>query len=215
MMLTHTLTQARAIATRARILAAARAQFARQGYDRTTIRTVAAEAEADPALVMRYFGSKDGLFAAASAFDLRFPDLGAVARDRLGETMIRHFLTLWEGDPSDQSLRILLRAGATEAEAAARCRALFADQVLPAVRKAAPDQEELRAGLIATQMLGLALCRFILEVPPVANMPPETVIATIGPTLQRYLTGPLGQPEPAGPLQTTGIGSGDLDRREA
>jgi AcrR family transcriptional regulator len=188
------LSQARSRATKGRILAAARAQFARQGYDRTTIRTVAAEADADPALVMRYFGSKDGLFAAASTFNLHLPDFGTVPPDRLGETMIRHFLWRWEGDPNDPSLRILLRAGVTGAEAAARCRAILAEQVLPAIRHAAPDQQELRAGLIATQMLGLALCRYILMVPPIADLSPEAIIATVGPTVQRYLTAPLAAP---------------------
>lgn len=184
-------TQSRSRATWTRILTAARSQFARDGYERTTIRTVAAAAQTDPALVMRYFGSKDGLFAAASTFDLRLPDLTTVTSDCLGETLIRHFLERWEGDPNDQSLRILLRAGVTNAEAAARIRALFAEQVLPAVRLVAPDQQALRAGLISSQIIGLALCRFILAVPPMVEMPPETIIATIGPTLQRYLTGAL------------------------
>lgn len=197
------LTQARAHATQARILAAARSQFARHGYDRTTIRTVATEADADPALVMRYFGSKDGLFAAASAFDLRLPDLSAVAHDRFGETLIRHFLARWEDDPDDQSLKILLRASVTSTEAAARCRALFAEQVLPTVQTAAPDQPVLRAGLMATQILGLALCRFILVVPPIADMHPKTVVATIGPTVQRYLTAPLDH-QPSNDDRTSG-----------
>ncbi|MFG1604147.1 TetR family transcriptional regulator [Actinoplanes sp. NPDC049265] len=53
--------------TEARILAAARHLFAAVGYDRTTIRAVAAAAEVDAGLVMHYFGSKDALFAQATA----------------------------------------------------------------------------------------------------------------------------------------------------
>src|ERR1700761_6538139 len=114
------LSQARSRATRERILAAARKLFAQQGYERTTIRAVAQLAQADAALVMRYFGSKEGLFAAATPFDLRLPDLDTAAADQAGAMLIRHFLRRWEGDPDDQALRILLRAGVTNPDAAAR-----------------------------------------------------------------------------------------------
>jgi AcrR family transcriptional regulator len=181
----------RSEATRTRLLAAARALFALDGYERTTVRAVAAAADVDPALVIRYFGSKEELFAAATVFDLRLPSLVALPRHDLGTTLVRHFLARWEGDPEDRSLRILLRAGVTHPEAAERIRMLFAEQVLPAVREVALDRPELRAGLVASQVLGLALCRFILMVPPVSEMPAEAVICHIGPTLQRYLAEPL------------------------
>jgi AcrR family transcriptional regulator len=183
-------TQARSRATQARILAAARDLFAREGYDRTTIRAVALAAEADPALVIRYFGGKEGLFAAATPFDLRIPAFDA--GDRAGDALIRHFLARWEGDPSDQSLRILLRAGVTNPDAAMRVRAIFAEQVLPVIRNLVPDRPELRAGLLASQLVGLAVARYLLIIPPLAGLPTEAVIACIGPTLQRYLTGDLG-----------------------
>jgi AcrR family transcriptional regulator len=181
----------RSEATRSRLLAAARVLFARDGYERTTVRAVAVAAAADPALVMRYFGSKEGLFAAATVFDLRLPSLAGLPPERVGEVMIQHFLARWEGDPDDRSLRILLRAGVTHPEAAERIRTLFAEQVLPVIRGVAPDRAALRAGLVASQILGLALCRFILLVPPVEAMPAEALIAHVGPTLQRYLTAPL------------------------
>jgi AcrR family transcriptional regulator len=181
----------RSEATRSRLLGAGRVLFARDGYERTTVRAVAAAADADPALVIRYFGSKQGLFAAATVFDLRLPSLAGLPRDRVGEVMIRHFLARWEGDPDDRSLRILLRAGVTHPEAAERIRMLFAEQVLPVIRGVAPDRAEVRAGLVASQILGLALCRFILLVPPVEAMPAEALIGFVGPTLQRYVTEPL------------------------
>ncbi len=181
----------RSEATRNRLLTAARSQFARDGYERTTVRAVAAAADTDPALVIRYFGSKEGLFAAATVFDLRLPSLTALPSGGLGEAMMRHFLARWEGDPNDRSLRILLRAGVTHPEAADRIRTLFAEQVLPAIRSVAPDQPEVRAGLVASQVLGVALCRFILLVPPMADMPAEALVGFIAPTLQRYVTGEL------------------------
>ncbi|HQT76161.1 MAG: TetR family transcriptional regulator [Rhodospirillales bacterium 20-64-7] len=184
-------TQARSTTTRARILSAAQAQFAKDGYERATIRAVASLAGTDPALVIRYYGSKEGLFAAATHFDLCLPSLDHVAHADIGETLVRHFLALWEGNPADPSLRILLRAAVTHAEAATRIRGLFAEQVLPAIRVVAPDRPALRAGLVASQILGLALCRYILEVPPLVDMKPDDVIACIAPTLQRYLAAPL------------------------
>src|SRR3954449_8695645 len=86
--------------TRAAILQAAQELFATHGYERTTVRDVAARAAIDPAMVMRYFGSKEGLFARATAFDLELPDLTQVARARIGETLVGHFVEIWEGSRS-------------------------------------------------------------------------------------------------------------------
>jgi AcrR family transcriptional regulator len=186
--------------TRARILAAARRWFAEEGYERATIRGIAAAAVADPALVLRYFGSKEGLFAAAAAFDLRLPDLDDVPCAELGLALVRHFLTRWEGNPNDTALQILLRAAATNAPAAARMREVFTCQVLPVVARVAPPGEaERRAGLIASQMLGLALCRYILGLPGVAALEAEETAAWLGPTVQRYLVSPSPAVAPSAP----------------
>src|ERR687883_609279 len=85
-------------ATKAAIVQAARERFAAEGYDRATIRAVAADAGIDPALVMRYYGSKEGLFAAAAVFDLRLPDPSKLPRAKLGASIVDHFLTRWEDD---------------------------------------------------------------------------------------------------------------------
>src|SRR5213592_3788115 len=97
----------RSDATRAAILDAARERFAKDGYERATIRAIAADAGIDPAMVMRYYGSKEKLFAAAAEFDLRLPDLAAVPRGTVGSVLVGHFLDRWE---SDDSLQALLRA---------------------------------------------------------------------------------------------------------
>src|SRR3954468_1292530 len=88
----------RSDATRAAILAAARGRFAADGYERATIRAIAADASIDPAMVMRYFGNKEKLFAAAADFDLRLPDLSAVPPGEVGRALVRHFLDRWESD---------------------------------------------------------------------------------------------------------------------
>ncbi|MEV0061445.1 TetR family transcriptional regulator [Nocardia sp. NPDC050718] len=182
----------RSDATRAAILAAARARFAADGYAKATIRAIAADAAIDPSMVMRYFGSKDGLFAAAAQIDLDLPDLGAADPDTMGELLIRRFLTIWE-DNDNTVLLILLRSSITDDAVAARFREVFAQQVLPAVlRFGTPADAPRRAALIVTQLLGLALCRYILRIPPVVDLTPHQITTDIAPTLQRYLTSEPG-----------------------
>ncbi|MGH3648749.1 MAG: TetR family transcriptional regulator [Micromonosporaceae bacterium] len=187
------MTVRRSDATRADILRAARARFSRHGYQGATIRKIAADAGIDPAMVMRYYGNKADLFAAALDADLRLPDLTAVPRSRLGETLVRHFLHRWEGDPDDDVLLMLLRSAAVDDAAAERMREMFRRQLLPALLPVLDDPGEAprRAGLIASQMLGLALCRHLLRLPPVATATPEQLVATVGGTIQRYLQAPL------------------------
>lgn len=176
--------------TRADILDAARALFAQLGYERTTVREIAAQANVDPALVIRYFSSKDGLFARAAEFDLQLPDLTKTPSSQLGDTLIRHFLDLWEGPSSKGSLTILLRAAATNQDAAATVRNVFAGQVMPMLGSVTDRPEaSTRVGLVSSHLLGLALCRYVLNVPPVVAMKPEQIVRYVGPVLQRYLTG--------------------------
>ncbi len=173
--------------TRAAILDAAQKLFAQHGHDRTTVRDIAATASIDPALVIRYFGSKDELFVRAAAFDLRMPDLNKVKRSQIGDTLIRRFLELGEGFTG---MTVLLRSAASNDYAASRVRELFAAQVLPAFARVGSRADAAeRAGLVASQLLGLALCRYILKIPPVAEMSTEEIVKHIGPTIQRYASG--------------------------
>jgi AcrR family transcriptional regulator len=183
----------RSAPSRAAILAAARSLLADRGYDATTIRAVAAEAGVDPAMVMRYYGSKDGLFAAATDIDLALPSPEGVPADQLGRVLAGHVLRRWEGDLADELVTLLLRSAGTHDAAAEQLRTVFGRQVGEYVRQVthdAPDWER-RAGLIATQVLGVALCRYVLRLPPVAVMPAEKLATSIGMTLQRYLFGDL------------------------
>src|SRR6201999_2410352 len=111
--------------TKAAILAAARERFGAAGFQAATIRAIAADAGIDPSMVMRYFGNKDKLFAAAAEFDLRFPDLAEVDPVQVGRALVGHFLDRWEGD---EALVILLRSSATNAEAAQRMQEIFSTQ---------------------------------------------------------------------------------------
>src|ERR1700744_480920 len=112
--------------TKAIILKAAQELFADQGYERATVRDIAARAAIDPAMVIRYFGSKEGLFARATAFDLRLPDLTSIAKADIGETLVGHFFDVWEGSLSNNgSLISLLRAAASNEDAANTVRGIF------------------------------------------------------------------------------------------
>ena len=177
----------RSDASRAAILAAAREQFAAAGYQAATIRAIAARAGIDPALVMRYYGNKDKLFAAAAEFDLQLPDLTQLPRGRVGAALVEHLLDRWEGDVA---LQALLRTAVTHDAVAARLRAIFAAQVVPMVARLRGESRAAvasRAGLVSTQVLGLALCRYVLKLPPVANMKRDEVVRRVGATVQTYL----------------------------
>src|SRR5687768_10823778 len=92
--------------TRAAILEAARTLFAERGYESTTVREIASAANADPALVIRYFGSKEELFVRATEFELRLPDVAALKAGNEGEALVRHFFEIWEKGPSATSMAI-------------------------------------------------------------------------------------------------------------
>jgi AcrR family transcriptional regulator len=175
------------VETKAVILAAARQRFAEAGFERATIRAIAADANIDPSMVMRYFGNKDQLFAAAADFDLQIPDLSDVERDHVGVRLVAHFLDRWE---RDEALVVLLRSATTNDEAAQRMQKIFSSQLRPAIAKLNPTDAPQRAGLIATQVLGLALCRYVLRLPPVVAMSHDEVVTWLGPTVQRYLDAP-------------------------
>ncbi|MGW3726471.1 TetR/AcrR family transcriptional regulator [Streptomyces sp. NPDC000851] len=179
----------RSDATRTAILDAARERFAADGYERATIRAIARDANIDPSMVMRYYGNKEGLFAAAVAIDLQMPDLGAFPRHDVGRALVTHFLDTWE---ENEVLTALLRVGVTNQAGAERMQGIFRDQLLPTARHVCPDPEQVptRAALCATQVLGLALTRYVLRLPPVVALVREEIVAWLAPTLQRYLTAP-------------------------
>ncbi|MEV7390287.1 MULTISPECIES: TetR family transcriptional regulator [unclassified Streptomyces] len=179
----------RSDASRSAILAAARERFATDGYERATIRAIAKDAHIDPSMVMRYFGNKDGLFAAAVALDLRMPDLSEAPRTEVGRALVAHFLDIWE---ENEELTAVLRVAVTNKAGAERLQGIFREQVVPVAQRVCPDPEQVpaRAALCASQLMGLALTRYVLRLPPAVELAREEILAWLGPTLQRYLTAP-------------------------
>ncbi|MBB3601348.1 AcrR family transcriptional regulator [Mycolicibacterium sp. BK556] len=176
-------------ATRARILAEARSQFGERGFERTTIRSIASAAGVDPALVMHYFGNKADLFAAASRAAITFPDLTGVAPDNVVDKVLPLFVEVW--GPSGPFLP-LLRSASTNRMAAEALLSVFVDQVAPALAAVVPDQPAQRAALVGTQMLGLAVGRYVLGIPPLVTMDDATLTEWLRPVLAHY----LGDPAP-------------------
>lgn len=181
-------------ATKEAIKAAARGRFAADGYEKATIRAIAADAGIDPSMVMRYFGNKEGLLAAAADFDVRMPDLSRADPETIGARMAEHFLWRWE---QDGTFIALLHAAATHDAARERLVDIFQTQVAATIATHARDQAtaSARGGLIASQVLGTALCRYVLRLPPVVEMSRDELIAWLGGTVQRYLT----EPDPTRP----------------
>jgi AcrR family transcriptional regulator len=176
--------------TRTLILQAARELFAEHGYDGASIRDIAARASIDPAMVIRYFHSKDELFARAALFDLQLPPTLVTGPASIGDAIIRRFLRTWEGSPTATGMVILLRSAASNEFAADKVRDVFANQVRPVVAAFGnPADAGRRAGLVASQLLGLATCRYLLRLPPVVALSHEEIIANVGPVLQRYVMG--------------------------
>ena len=182
--------------TRQAIEAAARRQFATVGYDRTTLRSVAAEAGVDSALVAYFFGSKAKLFV--EVVELPFEPAYVLPRvfesgpDAAGERLAHTLLDGLENPDVRQRLVGLVRAAASEPEAATMVRELLGRRMGGQVlQDLGVTEGELRASLIGSQVVGLVMARYIVAVEPLASLPPAAVAAAIAPNLQRYLTAPL------------------------
>jgi AcrR family transcriptional regulator len=181
--------------TKAEVLAAARTSFAERGFRGTTIRAVAASAGVDPALVHHYFGTKDDLFLAALQMPVDPRELLApvVAQgpDGAGERLLRIFLAVWD-DPEIQVQLLAVVRSVLSADGATLLKDGFIPVVVgPVLAPLVKDEPDVRIPLVASQVLGLIVARYVIALPPMAQMPAEDVVARIGPVIQHYLTGDL------------------------
>jgi AcrR family transcriptional regulator len=186
--------------TRERILAAARFSFGELGFEAATIRGVAARAGVDPALVHHYFGTKQRLFLAAMEIPVDFSEVIPLVLDgppeELGARIARFFLELWDSPAMHPLMLGIVRSATTDPVAAGMFRRVLAEGPFLAMARATdrPDAD-LRATLVGTQLVGLAMARYIVKVDPIAAADREVLVRATGPTLQRYLTGDLGGAE--------------------
>lgn len=182
--------------TRPAILDAARRLFAEQGYDRTTLRQVAAEAGVDPTLISHWFGSKQQLFVAV--VELPFdpaeviPRLTAGPPEQLGQRVAEFVLSVLESETGRSRMLGLIRAAAAEPEAARMVRdRLTRDLLTRLAAGLGADRPQYRASLAASQVVGLAMARHVVGIEPLASQDRASLAAAVAPTLQRYLTGEL------------------------
>ena len=175
----------------AAILDAARDLFAREGFERTTIRGVAAAAGVDPALVMQYYGSKEQLFAAATHWSNEHASILAATSDNLARAAIDDLLAHFGSAEHGEAAIALMRNCLTHPTALAAMR----DQVM-CDRKAAVagllegDDVELRAGLFAAVMVGLGMARYLIQLEPVASAAPADLHRLLEPVLRALIDPP-------------------------
>jgi AcrR family transcriptional regulator len=178
------------------VLSAAKQRFATEGYEKTTLRAIAQDAHVDPSMVLYLFGSKEELFRESLRLILD-PEVlvaaltGATDDDPdIGTRMVRTYLRIWETPDTAASMRAMLQSATSNSHAHDAFRGFMQNYVLTAVSGVLGGGEgaRLRAMLAASQLVGTALLRYIIEVPPLATLPAEEVVRLIAPTVTRYLT---------------------------
>jgi len=195
--------------TREAILRAARETFAEKGYDGASIRTIAAGAGVDPALVHHYFGTKDDLFLATVGAPLDpAVVVGAALEgdpDGLPERLIRTFLGVWDNPVTGKAALAIVRSAVQHELSARMMREFVTTRIIRRILTRLPiDPAEIprRGALLASQAVGLIMVRYVIKLEPLASAPPEDVVAWIAPTIRRYLFEPL--PLPGGPAEPGG-----------
>lgn len=180
--------------TRRAVLDAARRRFAEVGYARSTIRSIAAEAGVDPALVMHFFGSKEDLFRAVVEWpfdpEILLDQLVDIGRDEFAARLTRGFLTLWESTDSGPRLRAVFRSAVTEDVAAGLIREFLAEVIYARISTLIEKEgAELRIDLALGTLLGVAVVRHILQVDPLATVPLDDLVDQLSPSVDRTLFG--------------------------
>ncbi|MEV6868181.1 TetR family transcriptional regulator [Streptosporangium subroseum] len=170
--------------TRAEILRAASAAFATTGFNETSVRAIAATAGVDPSTVLHFFGSKDGLFRAVIS-DVALatrPFAAALQQQASGRELVRLYLAMWEGE-AGSAIRAMIRSSIASERAVHLLRASLEHNILQAI----PSTDALGAELAAAHLMGIALGRYIAELPQLAQADIDTIASRVGPILDTYL----------------------------
>ena len=185
--------------TRQDLIDAGRVVFAERGIAGATTRLIAAEAGVDPAMIQHHFGSKDGLFQVVVAFPVDpakvLAPMFTAPPEEAGRTLLGLMLATWDSE-AGAGLLALLRSATQDPVFAEQTREyLLRRAILPIVGRLAPDpRPDLvaeRASLVASQVAGLMLARYVLRLEPLASADHDWILERIAPTVQRYLMGPL------------------------
>ena len=188
------------------VLRAAKQRFAQEGYEKTTLRAIARDAHVDPSMVLYLFGSKEELFRASLRLIMDPETLVAALAGGpgddpdIGTRMVRTYLRIWEGPDTAASMRAMLQSATSNSDAHEAFRDFMQNYVLTAVSGVlgGGEQARLRAMLAASSLVGTAMLRYVMKIPPLATLSPDEVVRLIAPTVTRYLTadaGDLGLPD--------------------
>lgn len=195
--------------TRADIVSAARTAFAESGYEATSLREIARRAGVDPSLVHHYFHGKAALFAETMAMRV---DPAAVVQHivtgdpaRVGERAVRSFFGVWDSPEQRPLFTAMIRSALTHEAAARTLREFLVAEIFgrivlrfraedgPTSSATLSPEEARRAGLAAAQMMGLAIMRYVIGFPALAQAPAEELVPPLARTLQQYL---VPEPDP-------------------
>lgn len=204
------------VSSRDAILDAARTLFTLRGYKGATVRAIAGEAGADPALIRHFFGDKDGLFAAAMELPAdatnEILDVFTAVADQWGERLTWAYLGLWERPETAAPLRATLVSAFTNVQALDQFREFIVTTMLePASKKLPGGEPELRLTLAISHLFGIALARHLLKTPPIARQNFADLVTLVAPSVQGYLTGPL--PDRESPVDSDPLASQPRDTK--
>jgi AcrR family transcriptional regulator len=178
--------------TRDAILAVARRRFASRGYDATSVRDIATAANVDPALVIHYFGTKEGLFVAATGLPDGLPvlleSLAVLPLHDFAPALVRAYLQLIDSDGSRNAILALVRSAVSNDKAAATLREFLTTQLLPVIGRLThhPDAQ-LRASLVTAQLIGIATQRHVICLEPLVKASPDEIVTLAAPAIEQYL----------------------------
>jgi len=178
--------------TRDAILAVARRRFAIRGYDATSLRDIATAAKVDPALVIHYFGTKEGLFVAATGLpdglSVLFENLAPLPLHDFAAALVRAYLQLIDSEGSRNAILALVRSAVSNDKAAAMLREFLTAQLLPVIGRFTPHPDaQLRASLVTAQLIGIATQRHVIRLEPLVKATPDEIVALAAPAIEQYL----------------------------
>lgn len=177
--------------TRSEILAAARRVFAVSGYDKASVRQIAGEAGVDPSLLYHYFDTKDQLFAQSMNLPVVPVEMIAgIERESLGRSLAETFFSIWEVEQAREAfLGVLRSAIAGEEQSVAAFREFIVDNLQRAVSSVIDaDDADLRALLMASHLVGVAIARYVVRLEPLASAPVEDIVDLVAPRIQGYVS---------------------------
>lgn len=178
--------------TRDVIVAAARRCFGTWGYEATSLRKIAVEAHVDPALLIHYFGSKEGLFTAAIGLPFRpselFAGMPELPLPEAAQAIVRLFLQTADGDDSQNAMLALVRSAVSSDRAAALLRGFVTEEFIAILSRLTDrDDARIRASLVAAQLVGVAMLRHVAKIEALAGATQDEIITLVAPIIEQYL----------------------------